>query len=241
MKVLKESGRSLVKLAVLIVGIVLSGSVWAAGQFYLGGSIGNSKVDLGGQSSADVNDIVVSDLGFSGTVTVTSDVMDDTDVAFKLFGGYALDDYWAIEIKYANFGTVDETAVANINVTDGVDTLIGNLTLGADLDLTGYGLDFLGSYPVSDSFAVFAKVGYLFYNADVTLNLGFNGTENGVASTFSESLSMDDDGSDFSFGLGADYRFQNMALRLEWERYNIDAFEADLDTDVFSASFIFKF
>jgi OOP family OmpA-OmpF porin len=240
MRSLGRIRRSASIFTVFLAGLVLSAGA-SAGQFYLGGSVGNVNVDLGAPSSTDVSDILLSDLGFSGTVTVTSDNLDDSDVGFKIFAGYAFDQYWAIEAKYADFGTVSENAVANINVTDGIDTLVGTLTLGADLDLSGYGIDVLGSYPVSDAFSVFAKVGYFFHKVDANLNLGFTGTDNGVAATFSDSVADDDDGSDFSYGLGADYRFQNMALRLEWERYNVSAFDSDLDTDVISASFIYKF
>jgi len=240
MRGLGKIRRSASRFATFVAGMMLSAGAFA-GEFYLGGSVGNANVDVQAQTGADVSDVLLSDLGLSGTVTLSSDSLDDTDVGYKIFAGYAFDNYWAIEAKYGDFGTVSEVAVASVNVTDGIDTLVGTVTLGADLDLTGYGVDFVGSYPVSDTFSVFAKIGYFFYNADGTLNLGFTGTDNGVASTFSDSGSEDDDGSDFSFGLGGDYRFNNMAIRLEWERYRINVFDTDFDTDLISASFIYKF
>lgn len=229
------------KLAVLGFGLLLASGA-SAQHFYLGGSIGNAKMDLGSQAAADVSDILINDYGLSGTVSVTSDNQDDNDVGYKIFGGYSFNDYFAIEAFYADFGKVHEDVTATINVTDGTDTLVGTASLGARLDTTGYGFDFLASYPVSRQFSLFAKLGYIFYKVDANLTLGFSGTQNGVPATLNDATGVDDDGSDVSYGVGGDYYFNdNMAVRLDWQRYKVKAFDTDLDTDMVAASFIYRF
>jgi OOP family OmpA-OmpF porin len=232
---------SLARAALLIAGMAFAGSAWAE-HFYAGASLGTVNVDLGASAAADVSDILLTDLGLTGTVSLTSDSIDDSDTGYKLFGGYAFNDYFAVELMYGDFGSVSENVVAAVNVTDGVDTLVGDVTLGANLDISGWGFHVVGSYPVTPTVSLFGKLGYYFYKVDGTLTLGFNGTTNGVPSTLSDSAGEDENNSDFAFGLGADYHFnQNLSGRLEWERYQLKAFDTDLDTDVIAVSLMYRF
>lgn len=229
------------KVAILGVGMLLACNAWA-GQFYVGGSVGHVKADLGPAASASSVSVLVQDFGLTGTVSVTQDNRDDTDTGYKIFGGYSFNKYFAMEVFYADFGRMKEDVTAALNVTDGTNTLVGTATLGARLDLTGYGVDLVGSYPVADRFSLFAKLGYFYHKVDADLALGFTGTQNGTPATLSEVASDSDNGSDYSFGFGADYHFNNnMAVRLDWQRYKVKAFDTDMDTDVIAGSLIYRF
>jgi hypothetical protein len=43
-------------------------------------------------------------------------------------------------------------------------------------------------------------------------------------------------------GVGAAYRFDNgIALRAEWDRYQIEAFDGDIDADLLSLALLYSF
>jgi OmpA-OmpF porin, OOP family len=86
----------------------------------------------------------------------------------------------------------------------------------------GKGLSGVLSFPFSDRSAVFAKLGNFWWDSDTS----FAGS------------SRDQDGSDPFFGAGVKLGFnKHVALRVEWERYDI----AGIDLDAYSAGIQFTF
>ena len=82
-----------------------------------------------------------------------------------------------------------------------------------DLDADGFSLSGVGFLPLSDNFDLFAKAGA--YTWDVEAS--------GVAGT------LDDDGTDATYGVGARVGLNdNVALRAELERYEIDDYDVDV-------------
>jgi OmpA-OmpF porin, OOP family len=86
----------------------------------------------------------------------------------------------------------------------------------------GKGLSAVFSFPFSDRSAFLAKIGNFWWDSD---------------SSFAGSA-RDPDGSDPFWGLGVKFGFnRNVALRAEWERYDV----ADVDLDAFSVGLQFTF
>lgn len=84
---------------------------------------------------------------------------------------------------------------------------------GDRFDADGKGLAAVLSFPLSDKSAIYAKAGEFWWESDSVLG--------GVVG--------DKDGNDPFFGAGLNLGFtRNLALRLEWERY--DVAHTDLDT-----------
>jgi len=211
-------------------------------EFYAGGSLGSVQYDLGRVSASEASDLVMSDFGLSGTVTLTRVRDDDTDTGWKLFGGYNINENFGVEVFYADFGEITERIVAGVDATDGVDTYVGDVNLRARLEVTGFGANILGRYPIKDSMAIYAKLGIFRHSTDAKLSFAFDGTVNGTAATASESAKDDDDGTGYVFGIGGEHRFSNgLGLRVEWERYKIDTFDSDIDPDVLSGSIFYAF
>jgi OOP family OmpA-OmpF porin len=137
------------------------------------------------------------------------DLGDDTGM--KIFGGYKFNKNIAFEAAYIDFGEI---------------TLTGN----GSLTLEASGLDFsvVGSFPINQSFELFAKIGMLMWDADaIYVNVpGFgSGTES-------------DDGSDIGYGFGANFNVgSNLAIRASYEMFELD----DVDVDLLSAAVIFNF
>lgn len=137
-----------------------------------------------------------------GSFSLEIDGFDDSDTGFKVLGGYGFNDYLGVELEYLDGGTVEE--------------------FGLEIDVSGFNASVMGSYPVTEQFDVFAKLGMLFWDVDVS-GLGRGS----------------DSGEDFSWGVGAGYDFtDNLGARIEYQGFEIE----DVDTaDLISASVVWKF
>jgi OOP family OmpA-OmpF porin len=115
---------------------------------------------------------------------------DGSDTGFKVFGGYRFIDYLAAELEYIDGGTVE----------DG----------GLELDVSGFNLSGVGILPIGEKFNLFAKLGMIFWDADL------GGFERGS-----------DSGEDFSWGIGAGFSFTDQfGMRIEYQGFEIE----DTDT-----------
>ena len=201
------------RLMAIFVGVFLSFAAMAQEPgFYVGGSIGYSNLDAGG----DEAELEAALLGEGVTATVD---IDDTDMGWNIFGGYNFNQYFGAEIGYVDLGE----ASADIAVT--VPAIVGG---SADVGLTGVTLHAVASYPVYEQIDLFAKAGAIFWDADLDVSVA------GV-----DVLSDSDDGTDFTFGLGAKYNFSNnVTVRAEWNRY-MDV--GDSDIDLFSVGVLYNF
>ena len=97
----------------------------ASAQWYAGGNAGRSQIQYnGGQLATDL-----SIHGITGTGSI-----DNSDLGFKLFGGYQLNDTFAIESGYVNLGKYSLTGSYSRPLPAG--TFTGDRkTQGANLDL----------------------------------------------------------------------------------------------------------
>lgn len=93
---------------------------------------------------------------------------------------------------------------------------------GDRFEADGKGLAAVLSLPFSDTSAIYVKAGEFWWESDSVLG--------GVAG--------DKDGSDAFFGAGLKLGFtRNLAMRLEWERYDVS--HVDLDTASIGLQFLF--
>jgi hypothetical protein len=110
------------KSALIAVMALFASTAWSADNgFYVGGGIGMSDVSAG---------------PFSGT-----------DFAYKLFVGYDIIKYLAVEGGYENGGTPND--------------------LGVDISVDGWDVAVLGKWPVTEAFDIHARVGWEWWNADL--------------------------------------------------------------------------
>jgi len=105
----------------------------------------------------------------------------------------------------------------------------------ASATLDGYGLAALLRWPISDTFGIYAKGGYFWWNADIEV-----GNADG-----------DVDGEEPFYGVGVDFKLgDNFSLAVEYDRYKfdlsdsslpdfIDDYETDIDTVKVGAKFLF--
>jgi opacity protein-like surface antigen len=124
---------------------------------------------------------------------------DANDTGYKIILGIRPLDWLGVEASYVDFGSPD----------DQVATVDGGTTVEANLDgISAFAVGFLAIGPVD----LFAKVGLINWD--------------GTVKAPELSLSASNDGTDFAYGVGAQFRVWSLSLRAEYEKFDI------VDTDV---------
>lgn len=159
-------------------------------------------------------------VGQATTDSCIAGTCDDSDIAYKIYGGLEVNEYISMEVGYANLGEVEYTAPTGTRSNHGMT------------------LQLVGSYALNPSFTLLARGGMNILNTEV------DGAIVNVIDSTSVNNAGDTDVS-WSLGLGAQYNFtKSVGLRVEWERY----FEVgdpdstgEADIDLISAGVVFKF
>ena len=132
------------------------------------------------------------------------------DNAWKIFAGWRLNPYVSFELNYVDFGENSGSTGSDASGSS------GNYTV----DLAGFQPAVYGTFPVGPV-ELFGKLGYYFYDVDLSLNLDNLDQDNFSADTSEEA---------FSYGFGAGITlFERLHARLEYEKIDADFFD-DLDS-----------
>ena len=138
--------------------------------FYLGGSLGQSSIQLMEQA-----------LKFDGT-----------DTAYKLIAGLRPLDWLGVEANYVDFGSPDDVIGGVHNKSD-------------SKGFAAYAVGFLPVGPVD----IFAKAGLVNWDAS-------------LSAPALPALSMNESGTDFSYGVGVQFRLLSLSFRGEYEVFKIE-------------------
>jgi OOP family OmpA-OmpF porin len=173
------------------LGLMMVGpAAFAANQGYLGASFGQSKSD-------DLADAISTGFALAG---VPSSV-DESDSAWKLFGGFEVSQNLSVEFAYVDLGEVTGKG--------------GGATVS--VESSGFSASVLGTIPLSQRAGIFGRFGLFNWDADIS-GSGPGG-----------SLVASDSGTDLAFGFGANFGLgRNTKIRVEWERFELDDVDADL-------------
>jgi OOP family OmpA-OmpF porin len=200
--------KSLLTGLLVATGFALSPSLHAqmsTSGFYAGVGAGQAKA----------NDACTG----AAAVGITS--CDDTDTAWRIFGGYRLYEYVAFEIGYADGGKYKASGVV--------------LGVPASGEIKANAWDFVvvGILPFNKQFSAFGKLGFARWDIDAS------------GSALGLSASVSDNGLSPTYGLGVQYDFaKQFGVRVEWLRYQDVGDEnttGQSDVDVIGASVLFKF
>jgi OOP family OmpA-OmpF porin len=142
---------------------------------------------------------------------------DDTDLAWKVYGGLEVNEYISMEVGYADFGKVKYSGA----------------TTGTR-ESNGMTVQLVGTYVLNPSVTLIGKGGF-----------GILGTRvNGTVVTSGHEADTD---LEWMLGLGAQYNFtESVGLRMEWERYfevgspSVTS-TREADVDLITAGLVFKF
>lgn len=198
---------------IIAVSMLSAVSVCHASEgFYIGANIGQASYDA-----------TLSDFSVLHDGSIFSASIDDSDTSFSLTLGYQLTPNIAFEGGFIDLGEL--TVSAN---SDGSGFLYapGPVTLKIAVD--GLFFDVKGLLPLNEQFSLYGKLGLLKWSEDAVL------------SDVTGSLSVDDDGTDIFFGIGASFNINNsISLNADYSRYKVD--EDEEDVDVLSVGIQFGF
>lgn len=177
-----------------IAGAVAAGltlaSAPASAEFYVGGSIGDGTIET-------------SERFDEGSFN-----FEESDFAYKVFGGYMFSEYLGVELSYFDLGSPSQ----NFGF-DGGETS-GTVSVDLKAEVTGFAAQGIAAYPFGP-FEVFGKLGLLQYDAEVEAKERGTGTR----------LTIDDSDVGLAYGIGGKYNINNFALRAEYEILDVDDIE----------------
>jgi Opacity protein and related surface antigens len=181
-----------------LLGLLSSTTVLAEIQpgFYVGAGVGSATTEI---------DEEFDDFKF-----------DSDDTAFKVFGGYNFNQYFAVEVAYFDGGKPKETVVS-------IPGFRGDIEIGT----TGLIASAVGRLPLGEYVSVYGKLGYASYESEL------KGRVNGEVF---ESATFDDE--DLAWGVGVAFNVgPSFELRGEYEAISM----SDIDFNMMSVNGLFKF
>jgi len=188
--------RRIQRAALVVALAALSGGAFAQG--YAGVSAGQSKVDL----------------GCSGTLSC-----DQSDNAYKVFGGYMVDSDFGVEAVYYNQGRAGQTAF---------DTQLGNVS--AEWKGDGLGVYGVAVASFGRGVSVFGKIGL------VSARIRFD------AKSSSGSASDSERHTHVGWGVGVGYDvLKNVGLRLELEQVHVEVRGDKKDANLITLGALYRF
>lgn len=177
-----------------------------------------------GRTGAEIDDARIAS-GLLGQGFNTSSIDDrDRSNGFKLFGGYQLSPYFALEGGYFDLGKIGYTAHT---VPEG--------TLNGEMRVKGLNLDLVGTLPLTGKLSAIGRIGVNYARA----NDRFSST--GAVNVSNPTASKN--GTNAKYGVGLNYAFSDaIAMRLEVERYRVnDAIGNKGDIDMVSVGLVYRF
>jgi OOP family OmpA-OmpF porin len=160
---------------------------------------------LGATTSATANETSGWYIGAgAGPVTAkeTESGLKGDDTAFKIFGGYEINEYMGLELSYIDAGKPEAS--------------VGSLY--AQVDISALQAAIRPMLPLTKNFSVYAKAGLLRWDADVFI----------ADSLYNASHSYSDDGNDFFWGGGLQFSAGRFMIRAEYEKADIESFDYEL-------------
>lgn len=184
----------------LAIAMLLISTPALAQNFYAGASIGQSSTDV--DTGPFAADLAALGIGHGGIRS------DETDTAWKIYGGYRFHRNFALEAGVVQLGEIAaETTVTSLN---GVPVVPGTARSTVEAD-PGFFLSGAGILPLNQAH-IFGRVGLYSIKVIGTATLS------GVGGTLSASESDRSTGLLFGAGIGYDFTPQ-FGVRAEFERY----------------------
>jgi len=138
--------------------------------------------------------------------------LDESDNAYKFYGGYNFTNWFGIEGGYIELGNANQSESVPVVVAGNPDKVEAEVSANG---WQGYGVLYL---PLGN-FDLFAKVGGIAANIDVETKLHFPGP---VPPAGTQHDKSSEGNGMMAYGAGAMYNFGHWAIRAEYEAYDVD-------------------
>ena len=204
---LHAHARAVGLIGIISIGMMLpAGEVQAAEDWYLGASLGTVDLDYdGGNLQQDL-----ASLGW----TISNVSVDSSGTAWKAYGGFSLNKFFAFEVGYADLGKVVTQYSTSISPND-IDAILADTYSVHPYQGDGWFGAVVLKWPVNpDVITLHARAGAFAWNADLDVRVISGGTG---------SVIGDDSGTDMMWGLGMEWHINpTWSLVAEWERYELN-------------------
>lgn len=177
-----------------------------------------------GRTGATIDNARITSGLAAGGLTTNSISERDRDTGFKVFGGYQLNQNFALEGGYFDLGKFGYTA----NTTPAG-------SISGDMRVRGLNLDLVGTLPLSERFSVFGRAGINY--AQAKDNFSSTGAVKVINPNPSER------GANYKLGVGLQYAITDaLSVRGELERYRVkDGVGNRGHIDMASVGLIYRF
>jgi OmpA-OmpF porin, OOP family len=207
-------------LAAAITTTVLLLSAPTSAQWYLGANAGSSKISFNNAAQADP----FIDLGFDSATTTS----DTSGTGVRLFGGYQLHKYLALEAAYVDLGKFGfRTDVMPAGALNG------------NMKISGLELAAIGTLPINERFGVFARAGA--FSSETKTSYSGSGSVEVLTGAETQKKRR----TQVSYGAGATFNVsKNISVRGEWSRYTKlgDALTGgQTDANLYSIGLVYRF
>jgi hypothetical protein len=224
-----------------IAAIVAAFAVWGPGvavaqsHWYAGGTLGQSRTS---------DDLVANRESTVVNGSVTGSSFDAKDTAVRIFGGYRVSSWLALEASYTDLGTAHLVTGTVAN-----DPPIAG-TFSESRSVTGLGLGLVLSAPVLDRGSVYARVSAQRARTEAEASLDGNIVfTTGNAGDRHRSASVND--TIATYALGGEWMLNPaLGLRVEWERWpkvgkafavGASGTTGEADIDFYSVGLLYRF
>jgi OOP family OmpA-OmpF porin len=208
------------KIALATAMIAFCGAAMAGDSFYVGGSLGQSSSKF---KSSD----------YTLNIAGINESQDKTDTAYKIFAGYNILPYLAVEGGYAYLGK----PAYNYAGTG----IYAGFTGAATAEESSWFLAAKGTYNLNEQIGLFVKAGVAFNRYQVTGNT--NNAAVNAAVGFPSSISKNT--TEPLLGIGAEFNLiKQVSIRAEWESFGRFGNENDsgrTDASMWSIGVAYKF
>jgi OOP family OmpA-OmpF porin len=159
-----------------------------------------------------------SDSGSLSEISGPGVSVDDSDTGFKVFGGYNVMKYFSVEAAY-------------VDVTGPGFEMTGSEPVTMTTSADGFAVEAVGVMPVGAKMQFFAELGFFLWDGSAEIS----------SPSFSASGDSGD-GTDPTYGVGFGWNvIPKGQIRVEAERYAIGLADQDMDLDMYSAGFAYRF
>lgn len=209
--------------AAITLALAAAGPAQAAAGWYAGVGAGVTSLDNFSADGSELGAFVSDGI----TITVDSFSTDDSDSGWRLYGGYRLNDWFAIEGFWTDLGSFEANLSGTID--DGGEGGPLGFSGSAGVEAQGYGVFGVASYPFWRGLSVFGKAGGIHWDTDIPVTVSIDGSVG--------SDSIGDDGTDFAWGGGLRYQLtDHIALDAQYESFDVGD-----DVELISGNFTWMF
>ena len=206
---LRSGSRALLPVILCAMSAILlmsANEVEAQGNWYVGVSAGTTNLDY---SEADLT----ADLASLGWI-INNPKVDDSNTTWKVYAGFEVNDWFAVEAGYVDLGEVITQFGATIPPTQ-IDALLSDTFSVHPYQGDGWMVAGVARYAfVPDQFSVVGRAGLFAWESKTTVRVISGGTG---------SVAGDDSGTDAMFGVGVEWQInEQWALTADWERYKLN-------------------